>query len=182
MKFTTMVFTSIFAIMSAGVMANDGSTSLNSGANATSNSGANSGSASQSGAVLNYSPTYEASKGVNYSGSYTIKNTPEASAPPLTAGMNTCMGSSSAGGSGPGFGISVGSTWEDEGCTRRNYAGMMHEMGYEDAARNMLCQDDNVRAAFALTPNPCPAEVASVSTRSTQSLNGPVTKNESFGR
>ena len=76
-----------------------------------------------------------------------IKNTPDAYAPALTTSNGTCMGSSSVGGSGPGIGLSIGSTWTDKECTLRYNAEIMHNMGYKDAVVNIMCQSEVVASA-----------------------------------
>lgn len=82
-------------------------------------------------------------------------NTPDAYAPPLATSNGTCMGSSSIGGSGPGLGLSVGSTWRDDACSRRYNAQMMHALGHADVAVNIMCQDESVaQAAPHLCPQP----------------------------
>eukprot|EP01035_Chromulina_nebulosa_P029466 gene29466-39057_t len=54
--------------------------------------------------------------GVEYGGSYTIKNVPSVNGPNLTTSNDTCMGSTSASANGPGVGLSFGTTWTDEHC------------------------------------------------------------------
>lgn len=75
---------------------------------------------------------------------YDRDNTPDAYAPPLTTSNGTCMGSSSVGGSGPGLGLSVGSTWKDDSCTHRYNAKMLHDMGYKGVAVRIMCREKSV--------------------------------------
>jgi hypothetical protein len=81
-------------------------------------------------------------------------------AAPLVAADDTCMGSSSAGGQGVGFGLSLGTTWHDEDCVRRKDARELHNMGQKKAALALLCQSDHVAAAMAAAGTACPGRVA----------------------
>jgi hypothetical protein len=75
---------------------------------------------------------------------------PAVAAPGLAAaGFEACLGSVSVGGSGAGFGLSVGSTTLDKGCNIRLYARTLFAMGYKDAATQMLCYDADVAGALA---------------------------------
>jgi hypothetical protein len=66
------------------------------------------------------------------------------------------MGSSSAAGSGVGFGFSLGSTWRDAACVRRlNAREMAQTLGDRDAARALMCQDKDVAAAYASVGQSC---------------------------
>lgn len=79
-----------------------------------------------------------------------IKNTPQVTAPALATGGNeVCMGSTSVGGSGPGVGVSFGSTWTDENCNMRRNAAMLHNMGHAKTANVLMCADAKIAAAFA---------------------------------
>lgn len=87
------------------------------------------------------------------------RSVPTAVAPALTTTLSeTCMGSTSVGGSGAGFGFSIGSTWRDEACVRRLDARELRAMGagaeprtqalFALAGKERMCADDEVRAAF----------------------------------
>lgn len=65
-------------------------------------------------------------------------------APALTSSDDTCMGSSSVGGQGVGFGLSLGTTWEDEDCRRRKNARFFHNTGNTGVAITLMCEDDEV--------------------------------------
>lgn len=80
-------------------------------------------------------------------------------AAPLVAADDTCMGSSSAGGQGVGFGLSLGTTWHDEDCVRRKDARELHNMGQKKAALALLCQSDHVAEAMAAAGTACPGRV-----------------------
>jgi hypothetical protein len=95
-------------------------------------------------------------------GSSIPKQAPSVVAPSLTTTLSeTCMGSTSGGMSGPGFGLSFGSTWRDEACVRRLDArelrsfgaGMPPEQAYlfHIAATERMCEDPKIRAAFERT-------------------------------
>jgi hypothetical protein len=78
------------------------------------------------------------------------QNAPSVFAPGLTAaGIESCMGSASMGGSVAGFGISLGSTTEDRGCQLRLYARTLHALGHRRAATQILCNDPEVMQALA---------------------------------
>jgi hypothetical protein len=74
---------------------------------------------------------------------------------PLTAGSDTCMGSSSAGGQGIGFGLSLGTTWTDKNCVRLKNARELAMMGFRDAAVQLLCEDKAVARAMAAAGTAC---------------------------
>jgi len=72
---------------------------------------------------------------------------PAVIAPGLAASPE-CIGSWSAGGSGPWFGISFGSTRTHEGCERRRNAEMLDKFGFRDAAILLLMKDADVAEAM----------------------------------
>lgn len=77
-------------------------------------------------------------------------------APALVAGTNTCMGSSSVGGQGITFGLSLGTTWEDDGCTRRSNAATLFSLGQTSGAIALMCQDADIAEAMQTAGTPCP--------------------------
>lgn len=104
-----------------------------------------------------------ASSGVSGSGnssnSYSHKAAASSAiAAPLVAADDTCMGSSSGGAQGMGFGLSVGSTWRDSDCVRRKDARELHNMGHGAAALALLCQSAEVAVAMDTAGTPCPAK------------------------
>ena len=99
--------------------------------------------------------------GTGYSGSYTVRNTPEV-IPPSVVGGNPCSVGASGGLSLPGFGIALGGTWADKACERRQQAALLFNMGEQTVAYEMMCQDDNVRAAMRSANKPCIADTAPV--------------------
>ncbi len=71
------------------------------------------------------------------------------------AGYEVCLGSMSAGGSGGGFGFSLASTMEDKACQARLNAKTLATLGYAAAAREVMCQDPNIRTAMINAGTPC---------------------------
>lgn len=86
-----------------------------------------------------------------------MKYAPDVLAPGLTAGINPCVGSVSGGGSGSVFGFVFGTTRRDKNCEMRAMAQQLAQMGQGEAARQLLCQDARVRAAYAAAGTPCDA-------------------------
>jgi hypothetical protein len=95
----------------------------------------------------------------NYSGGYTVRNTPEVIAPNVLGG-NPCAIGASGGLSLPGFGFSAGTTWADKACERRQQAALLFNMGEPVVARELMCQDDQVRIAMKIGGRPCVADAA----------------------
>jgi hypothetical protein len=102
---------------------------------------------------------YTGYSGTNYSGSYTVRNTPEVIAPSVVGG-NPCAVGASGGLSLPGFGVALGGTWADKACERRQQAALMFNMGETKVAYELMCQDDNVRSAMRVSGKPCAADLA----------------------
>jgi hypothetical protein len=79
------------------------------------------------------------------SGTQTLKNVPTAFAPSLAAaGIETCLGSVSGGGSIVGFGGSFGTTVPDPGCQARLDARTLWSMGLKGAAVARLCIREDI--------------------------------------
>jgi hypothetical protein len=90
------------------------------------------------------------------SGTTTLRNVPAITAPALTTTLTeTCMGSSTIGGAGAGFGLSIGSTWKDEECIRRLHAREISALGEKDVAKQVLCGSPMVAEAYAAVGRPC---------------------------
>ena len=86
--------------------------------------------------------------------------TPTVVAPGLAAaGIETCLGSASAGLSVMGGGLTYGSTMVDSGCTIRLLARQLFAFGFQKAALALMCQDGRVAAAMEAAGSPCPASV-----------------------
>jgi hypothetical protein len=77
-------------------------------------------------------------------------------AAPLAAGEDTCMGSSSIGGQGVGFGLTLGTTWTDDNCRRLKNSRQLVSLGYHRAATALMCVDEDVKAAMVAAGTPCP--------------------------
>jgi hypothetical protein len=77
----------------------------------------------------------------------TITNTPDAYAP-ISAPTSPCRVAYSGGGSGPGFGISIGASALDEGCDTREDARLLHNMGLQNEAIARLCAKPELNAAL----------------------------------
>lgn len=84
---------------------------------------------------------------------------PAVVAPSLTTTLSeTCMGSTSMGVAGAGFGVSFGSTWKDDACVRRLDSRELRSFGvglapndailFHFAAKERMCADPKIRAAF----------------------------------
>lgn len=90
------------------------------------------------------------------SGTQTLKNVPTVYAPNLITSNDTCMGSSSIGAGGPGFGFSFGTSWTDANCIMLKNAREMYNMGMPDVAFARLCMDELNRDAIELSGRVCP--------------------------
>jgi hypothetical protein len=93
---------------------------------------------------------------VEYTGDYTIKNVPSVTGPNLTTSNDTCMGSTSGGANGAGFGVSFGSTWTDEHCKRLKMSRELWNKGMKAASLAMDCMDAGAKAALEMTGTKCP--------------------------
>ena len=81
----------------------------------------------------------------NVPASQSITNVPTTFAPGLTAaGIETCLGSVSGGGSWLGTGISLGGTIPDPGCATRLDARTLWSMGLKKAAVARLCLNSDI--------------------------------------
>jgi len=93
---------------------------------------------------------------VTYQGGYELKNVPGVVAPNLTTTLTeTCMGSTSVGGAGVGFGFSAGTTWKDTDCVNRLNARELRTFGDTAAAKEVMCENEVVRAAYKRVGQPC---------------------------
>jgi hypothetical protein len=77
-------------------------------------------------------------------------------APALAGSNDTCMGSSSLGGSAVTFSFSVGSTWVDQNCVMLKNAREMWNMGFKGAALARLCMDSLNKESLEATGIKCP--------------------------
>lgn len=141
-----------------GSSSNKSSSSSGAGAFSTATGGASRSSSSASGGRStssggNVNVTNTNGTGGGYQGGYR-NNTPDVVALGL-AGGGVCTQSASAGGAGPGFGITFGGSWEAKGCERRQLAAIMSNVGRHDVAIEILCQDMDVRYAMVHAGTPC---------------------------
>jgi hypothetical protein len=74
----------------------------------------------------------------------------------LTTGEDTCMGSSSIGAQAVTFGLSLGTTWQDDNCRRLKNSRQLVALGFHRAATALMCVDEDVRAAMIAAGTPCP--------------------------
>lgn len=126
--------------------AGNNSTNTNAGNNSTNtNSGNNSTNAASGNTTTVQGDVYQQSR-IPVAGAW---------AAPVSATNGTCMGSSSGGAQGAGFGISIASTWNDRGCDRRYNAQMLNQLGAKTAAIALMCQDESVREAMLTAGTPC---------------------------
>lgn len=97
-------------------------------------------------------------------GTYTVRNTPDVSAPWI-AGGNPCSVGVSGGLALPGFGIVGGGSWGDKECERRQSAALLHNMGERNAAIEVMCGNGEVQAAMARVGQPCVKDRPTVATQ-----------------
>ncbi len=79
---------------------------------------------------------------------------------PSIAPTAPCMGGTSAGGSGTGFGLSFGTSWTDDECNTRETSRLFHSMGMTADALAVLCSSAYASAApsCAGKEKPCHAD------------------------
>ena len=92
----------------------------------------------------------------NINGSETVRNVPSVSGPNLTSSNDTFMGSTSGSANGPGFGVSIGSTWADNNCKMLKNSRELWNMGMKAAALALMCTDPANKDALELTGFVCP--------------------------
>ena len=92
------------------------------------------------------------------SGTETVKNVPNPSAPALTTSNDTCMGSTSGSITIAGLGIGGGSTWTDTNCKHLKNSRELWNMGLRAAAIALLCMDEDNKEALEETGFACPTK------------------------
>jgi hypothetical protein len=90
----------------------------------------------------------DTTQAIQYGGTYTVKGVPN------VYGGNVfptapCMGSSTIGGAGVGFGISIGSSWTDDECGIRETARSFSGMDMKADALAVLCSSKYAAVAPA---------------------------------
>lgn len=93
--------------------------------------------------------TYNESSDVHYSGKYTVKSAPGVFAPAAHA-TAPCRIAISGGVSVIGWGASLGTSVEDEGCNMRENARILNSLGASDAALKLMCNDEKVAAVLSV--------------------------------
>ena len=78
-------------------------------------------------------------------------------AAPLTSGIDTCLGSASAGVQTGIIGVSFGGTKRDRICETIKLSRELHHMGMREGAVQLLCIDERVRVAMLNAGTPCEA-------------------------
>lgn len=78
-------------------------------------------------------------------------------AAPLTSGIDTCLGSASAGVQTGILGVSLGGTKRDRICETIKLSRELHHMGMREGAVQLLCNDERVRIAMRNAGTPCEA-------------------------
>ena len=91
---------------------------------------------------------------VTYGGKYEVKGVPNVFSGNVYP-TAPCMGSSTIGGAGVGFGLSIGTSWTDDECGVRETARSFAGMGLKDDALAILCTSKYAAAAPS-----CPKPVA----------------------
>ncbi len=103
------------------------------------------GSAASSLTVNNAATPATTTQNLNENGTITQRNVPAVFAPGLTAaGLETCLGSVSAGASVVGVGATFGTTVPDAGCAARLDARTLWSFGLRRAAIARLCLRDEI--------------------------------------
>jgi len=93
-----------------------------------------------------------------------------ASAPGLSSGIDTCSLSVSAGVQTFNFGISGGSTYNDEKCEMRKNAKLLNDLGMKVASLALICKDPKIFSAMFSAGTFCPVSVNGVSLIGDQAL------------
>ena len=126
------------------------------GTNADANSSSGSLSQQQQGQITSQSFTDGRTYNSTVKASDLGKMVPNVMAPSLTTTLTeTCMGSTSFGGSGSGFGFSFGTTWRDSACVRRLDARQLAAFQDMGTAREIMCASSIVREAAKRAGRPC---------------------------
>lgn len=117
-----------------------------------------SGSQSQAGAIAANVFNTPSATSARVSGTTRVIAAPSVFAPGLAAaGIETCLGSVSAGAAFPGGGFSFGSTRTDTGCDARLDARTLWAFGLKNEAVSRLCQKAEIAAAM---PGRCGVQTA----------------------
>lgn len=96
--------------------------------------------------------------GTSTPSSITVRNVPDVYAPGISGGTNPCTNSLTGGGAVAGFGVSLGGSWSDQDCERRNLSALLYNQGQADMALEVLCETTAVRQARLRLGRPCAAD------------------------
>lgn len=141
--FASSAYADSTAISGSGSNAESGSTAIS----GSSVSDSLSYSGSQSGATSNIGGNDQIIQFNNKTPStQTIKGVPSVSAGNVFP-TSPCMGGTQVGGSGVGFGFSVGTSWTDDECGKRETARSFQGMGLSADALAILCSSTYAKAA-----------------------------------
>ena len=83
-----------------------------------------------------------------YGGEYTVKSVPNVFSGNVYP-TAPCMGSSTVGGAGVGFGFSIGSSWTDDECGIRETSRSFNALGLKEDAVRVLCTSKYAATAVA---------------------------------
>lgn len=153
---------------SSGAVAGGGSGRATSGANASNQTLAGGGAAGLTFNQGNNSPST-----VNNPGSPSdviVRSAPTVYVPNIVTG-NVCALGASAGASWLGAGVAAGMSWESMQCERRQTAALLWNMGTPEsraAAKAVVCNSPEIRAAYYATGAPCPSDVQTVQAQPVQ--------------
>lgn len=98
----------------------------------------------------------------------TIRNTPDAYAPNVSGGTNSCLVGMSGAGSVAGFGFGLGGNWSDPDCERRQLAALAHNTGNHALAQEVMCGAQVVRDARIRMNQPCLVDIQIAQERARQ--------------
>ena len=146
----TLILASALMLAATGAFAQSGSNNGNGNFGSGNGNGNGNGNNNGSGNILTSSG---GSSAVNFR---SRRNTPSVVAPGLAAaGIESCLGSASIGGAGPGFGLTIAGTTTDKGCNLRLYSRTLYSLGYRGAATQILCNDPQVAEALSVQGVQC---------------------------
>jgi len=134
------------AAFAGGGDAKSGSYSAGGDAKSGSFSKSNSGGNTLSNGGNTQNVTVTDSGKMEYSGKYEVKNVPSVFSGNVYP-TAPCMGSSTVGGAGVGFGFSVGTSWKDVDCSIRETSRSFAGMGLKEDALHVLCSSEHAAAA-----------------------------------
>ena len=122
------------------------SSSYSAGGSAKSNSGGNTLSNGGNSLTVNAAPIPTQTTTRIEQSDYTVKNVPSVFSGNVYP-TAPCMGSSTVGGAGVGFGFSVGTSWKDDECGIRETSRSFSGLGLKEDALKVLCTSAYAAAA-----------------------------------